>query len=101
MAARKKTDAPPAAALVPTTPPVKITQRAKTPPAAPPAAPPLAPPAAPPVAAPAATPLAAPLEPVRSAPTHDAIARRAYEIFCERGGTAFDNWIEAERQLRA
>lgn len=33
-------------------------------------------------------------------PAHDAIARRAYEIFCERGGTAFDNWIEAERQLR-
>jgi hypothetical protein len=32
---------------------------------------------------------------------HDAIARRAQEIHNTRGGTAFDNWIEAERELAA
>jgi hypothetical protein len=32
-------------------------------------------------------------------PTHDAIAARAHQIHLERGGTAFENWIEAEREL--
>jgi hypothetical protein len=34
-------------------------------------------------------------------PTHDEIADRAYALFRERGGNAFENWIEAERLLRA
>lgn len=33
-------------------------------------------------------------------PSHDAIARRAFEIFRERGGSAFENWLQAERELR-
>lgn len=33
--------------------------------------------------------------------THEAIARRAYEIFLSgAGGSEFDNWIAAEQQLR-
>ena len=33
--------------------------------------------------------------------THDEIARKAYEIWKSgRGGTAFENWIRAERELR-
>lgn len=32
-------------------------------------------------------------------PTDEAIRRRAYEIFRERGGNAFDNWLQAEREL--
>ncbi|MFZ5480710.1 MAG: DUF2934 domain-containing protein [Myxococcota bacterium] len=39
--------------------------------------------------------------PVATVPTHDQIARRAYELYCERGGSAFDNWIAAERELSA
>ena len=43
--------------------------------------------------------------PAVSAPrriTHDEIARKAYEIWKSgRGGTAFENWIRAERELRA
>ncbi len=31
--------------------------------------------------------------------SHDAIARRAHEIHLVRGGTAFDNWLQAEREL--
>lgn len=39
-----------------------------------------------------------------SAPTHEQIAARAYEIFIERGqpqGRDLDHWLEAEAQLRA
>ncbi len=39
----------------------------------------------------------------RSGPTHEQIARRAYEIFLARGGThgnAEQDWIQAERELR-
>ena len=39
-----------------------------------------------------------------SAPTHEQIAARAYEIFVERGrpeGRDLDHWLEAEAQLRA
>jgi len=39
-----------------------------------------------------------------STPTHEQIARRAYEIFMERGqpeGQDLAHWLEAERQLRA
>ena len=38
-----------------------------------------------------------------SAPTHEQIAARAYEIFVERGrpeGRDLDHWLEAEAQLR-
>ncbi len=43
---------------------------------------------------------AAPKEPARRAPTHAEIAMRAHEIHRQRGGTAFDNWLQAERELR-
>ena len=34
--------------------------------------------------------------------THDEIAKKAYEIWKSgRGGTAFENWVRAERELRA
>jgi len=39
-----------------------------------------------------------------SKPTQEQIARRAYEIFIERGqpeGRDLEHWLEAERQLRA
>jgi hypothetical protein len=39
-----------------------------------------------------------------STPTHEQIARRAYEIFIERGqpaGQDLEHWLEAEKQLRA
>lgn len=39
-----------------------------------------------------------------SAPTHEQIAARAYEIFIERGrpmGRDLEHWLEAEAQLRA
>lgn len=35
-------------------------------------------------------------------PSHEQIARRAYEIFLERGGShgnAAEDWIQAEREL--
>ena len=33
--------------------------------------------------------------------THDQIARRAYEIWASgHGGSEFDNWVRAERELR-
>jgi hypothetical protein len=38
-----------------------------------------------------------------STPTQEQIARRAYEIFVERGqpaGRDLEHWLEAERQLR-
>jgi hypothetical protein len=37
-------------------------------------------------------------------PDQDAIARRAYELFCERGcehGHDLEDWLAAENQLRA
>lgn len=37
-------------------------------------------------------------------PTHDGIAKRAYELYLARGATpghALDDWLEAERQLTA
>jgi len=43
-----------------------------------------------------ALPVEAPLDP-------DAVAIRAYEIYCSRGcghGHDLDDWVEAERQLR-
>lgn len=36
-------------------------------------------------------------------PQPDAIARRAYELYCERGyqdGRDMDDWLQAERELR-
>jgi hypothetical protein len=34
--------------------------------------------------------------------THDAIARRAYELYvAESGGSAFEHWLRAERELVA
>jgi hypothetical protein len=35
----------------------------------------------------------------RAAPTHDEIARRAYEIHERDGGNHEDNWLRAEREL--
>ena len=38
------------------------------------------------------------------APSHEQIARRAFEIWCGKGrpaGTEEQNWLEAERALRA
>ena len=45
-----------------------------------------------------AHPSPVPAEP-RPRATHDQVARRAYEIWLARGGHAFENWVEAERQL--
>jgi len=45
-----------------------------------------------------------PAAPVKAEPTHDAIARRAFEIWCGEGyphGRAAENWLQAERELRA
>jgi hypothetical protein len=42
-------------------------------------------------------------EPHDRQPDPDAIARRAYEIYCERGhepGRAMDHWLQAEQELR-
>ena len=37
----------------------------------------------------------------RRQPTRDEIARRAYEIWQSgQGGSEFDNWVRAERELR-
>jgi len=38
----------------------------------------------------------------KTAPTHEQIALRAYEIYLERGGAAgdaFEDWTRAEREL--
>jgi hypothetical protein len=35
------------------------------------------------------------------APTHQAVAERAYYIALEQGGQPFENWIQAERELAA
>jgi Protein of unknown function (DUF2934) len=35
-------------------------------------------------------------------PTHEEIAKRAYEIWRSgKGGSQFENWVRAERELRA
>jgi hypothetical protein len=39
----------------------------------------------------------------RAEPTHDQIARRAYEIYVSRGGSHghhHDDWVQAERELK-
>jgi hypothetical protein len=51
------------------------------------------------VAVPASKPAAA--GPAAKVVTHDRIARRAYEIWASgQGGSEFDNWTRAERELR-
>ena len=35
------------------------------------------------------------------APTHEAVAERAYYIALEQGGRPFENWIQAEQELAA
>lgn len=53
-----------------------------------------------PAAAPAPARQGAP-SPAKKQPTRDEIARRAYEISQSgKGGSEFDNWIRAERELR-
>ena len=40
--------------------------------------------------------------PAKSAPTHEEVALRAYEIYLERGrtpGDALEDWTRAEREL--
>ncbi|HWE03102.1 MAG TPA: DUF2934 domain-containing protein [Tepidisphaeraceae bacterium] len=54
--------------------------------------------AVPPKTVPAAAP--APAK-TKAAPTYDAIALSAYFIWKQSGGSEFDNWIAAERQLRS
>jgi hypothetical protein len=42
------------------------------------------------------------VEPLVSGPTHDEIARRAYQLFEERGrepGHDWEDWFQAEREL--
>lgn len=54
-----------------------------------------------PVAAKPAAPVAAKPQP-RPQPTHDQIARRAYEIYANRGythGNHEQDWLQAEREL--
>lgn len=44
-----------------------------------------------------------PAAPCASAPTHDDIANRAYELFLQRGaqhGQDFEDWLAAERELQ-
>jgi hypothetical protein len=61
-----------------------------------------------PVATPAAAPTAtsdspSPVASLARVPTHDEIARRAYQIYEERGGEHgrdWDDWLQAERELR-
>ncbi len=48
-------------------------------------------------AIPKVTPAAAP---AKKEVTYDQIARRAYEIWQSNGGSEFDNWVRAERELR-
>ena len=37
--------------------------------------------------------------PTRVAVDYSSIQLQAYQIYCEKGGPAFDNWLEAERGL--
>ncbi len=40
-------------------------------------------------------------EPIRREVTHEAIAKRAYEIYISgKGGSQLDNWLKAERELK-
>jgi Protein of unknown function (DUF2934) len=44
-----------------------------------------------------------PVESLAREPTHDEIARRAYQLYEERGGEHgrdWDDWFQAERELR-
>ena len=51
--------------------------------------------------APAKLAAAAAVMPAKRAVSHDQIARRAYEIWSSgQGGSEFDNWLRAERELR-
>ena len=59
-----------------------------------------------PVASEDRAPVAAmvPMAKMPLAVTHEAIAKRAYELWCDKGyphGTHEQNWLEAEAQLRA
>ena len=38
--------------------------------------------------------------PEAAPPSHEAIAARAYEIWCETGGASTENWLAAEKELR-
>ena len=52
-------------------------------------------------AAPAAAATARPAASGEQVVTHEQIARRAYEIWASgKGGSDFDNWTRAERELR-
>lgn len=42
----------------------------------------------------------APAPAPRREPTHAEVAQRAYELWLAHGGHAFENWLEAERQLK-
>lgn len=43
-----------------------------------------------------------PRTPRRRGPTHDTIAKRAYELSLEdRGGDSVEHWLQAERELAA
>ena len=45
-----------------------------------------------------------PAQKAANTPTHEQIARRAYEIFVARGhqhGRQMDDWLQAERELKA
>jgi len=47
-------------------------------------------------------PAAKKARPAKTAPTHEEIALRAYEIYLERGGApgdALEDWTRAEREL--
>ena len=49
-----------------------------------------------------ALPAAKKARPAKTAPTHEEIALRAYEIYLERGGApgdALEDWTRAEREL--
>ena len=40
-------------------------------------------------------------EPIRREITHEAIAKRAYEIYVSgKGGSQLENWLRAERELK-
>jgi hypothetical protein len=45
----------------------------------------------------------APIAPIAEAPTNEAIAQRAFELFVARGGEhgrALEDWVQAEQELR-
>lgn len=99
MATKKKGPADAAATpAAEAAPKAKRTAKAARPPVA--AADVAAPPeAAAPMAAPAVEPQPAPAPEPAPPPSRDEVARRAYELWLARGGSAFQNWVEAEKQL--